>query len=97
MGSYMKVFNQEDVYKVFPSPREAWVVSYGVQPGQYFNAHVFPAPIEVWVGSYERRSKMSLISFLFPAPREAWVVSYWVVFLLKLAMKNCFRPLARLG
>ena len=45
----------------FPSPLEAWVVSYETKPAETKPAETFPSPIEDWVVSYFRRIRIPQI------------------------------------
>ena len=83
----------------FPSPREAWVVSYlrRIFREIGFRCLSFPAPLEVWVGSYQKLRNKTSLSCMFPAPREDWVGSYRGRSATSIAPVTCFRPLSRYG
>ena len=52
MGSYLKQDAAEQNRRLFPSPLEAWVVSYIAEYLESVYHEEFPSPLEAWVVSY---------------------------------------------
>ena len=69
----------EKMNNLFPSPLEAWVVSYLGAGGKRKWEKQFPSPLEGWVISYKMKKTIKLgltDRHAFPSLLEVWVVSY---------------------